>query len=53
MTRQPGESWSRTGGDPRLHVFETVVREQGINLAGKKDVKIEGITVVNTLYGKT
>ena len=39
----------KTGGDPRLHVFETVVREQGIDLAGKKDVKVEGITVANTL----
>jgi hypothetical protein len=36
------------GGDPRLHVFETVVREQAIDLTGKKDVKVEGITVVNT-----
>jgi len=39
----------KTGGDPRLHVFETVVREQGIDLAGKKDVQVEGITVANTL----
>jgi len=39
----------KTGGDPRLHVFETVVREQGIDLAGKKDVKVEEITVVDTL----
>ncbi|MGO9112352.1 MAG: DUF1565 domain-containing protein [Thermoguttaceae bacterium] len=39
----------KTGGDPRLHVFETVVREQGIDLAGKKDVQVDGITVVNTL----
>ena len=38
----------RTGGDPRLHVFETVVREQGIDLAGKKDVQFDGITVENT-----
>jgi len=38
-----------TGGDPRLHVFETVVRRQGIELSGKPNVKIEGITVVNTL----
>ena len=30
------------GGDLRLHVFETVVREQAIDLAGKKDCKIEG-----------
>jgi len=36
-------------GDPRLHLFETVVREQGIDLGGKKDVKIEGITLTNTL----
>ncbi len=36
------------GGDPRLHVFETVVREQGMHLGGK-DIKVEGITVTNTL----
>jgi hypothetical protein len=34
----------RVGGDPRLHVFETVVREQGIDLGGKKDTKFEEIT---------
>jgi hypothetical protein len=39
----------KAGGDPRLHVFETVVRNQGIELLGKKAVKIEGISVVNTL----
>jgi len=39
----------KTGGDPRLHLLETVVRQQGIDLAGKKDTKIEGITVVDTL----
>ena len=39
----------KTSGDPRLHVFETVVREQGIDLAGKRDVKVEDITVANTL----
>ena len=39
-------------GDPRLHSLETVVRERGINLDGKKDVKIEGITVVDTLQGR-
>jgi hypothetical protein len=39
----------KSGGDPRLHVFETVVREQGIDLIGKKDAKIEEITVVDTL----
>ena len=38
-----------TGGDPRLHLFETVVREQGIDLAGKENVKVDGITVANTL----
>ena len=37
-----------SGGDPRLHIFETVVRKREIDLAGKKDVKIEGIAVVNT-----
>jgi hypothetical protein len=36
-------------GDPRLHVFETVLREQGIALAGRKGVKIEEITVFDTL----
>jgi hypothetical protein len=36
-------------GDPRLHVFETVLREQGIDLTGKKNVKVEGIVEVNTL----
>ena len=57
-----GQSWSefsydqatrqitmKTGGDPRLHVLETVVREQGIDLAGRKDMEVEGITVVDTL----
>ena len=32
-------------GDPRLHLFETVVREHPIDLAGKKNVKVEGISV--------
>ena len=41
----------KTGGDPRLHVFETVVRAAGIDLAGRKDVKIEDIEVVDTLGG--
>jgi hypothetical protein len=36
-------------GDPRLHVIETVVREQAIELGGKKDVRFEGITVTNIL----
>jgi hypothetical protein len=39
----------KTGGDPRLHVFETVVRERGIDLAGRKDVKVEGVEVVDSL----
>jgi hypothetical protein len=38
----------KPGADPRLHVFETVVREQGIELVGTKDVKIEDIMVVDT-----
>ena len=38
-----------TGGDPRLHLFETVVRNSGINLEGRKDVKVEGVTVIDTL----
>ncbi|SPE51108.1 exported hypothetical protein [Verrucomicrobia bacterium] len=42
----------KTGGDPRLHLFETLVREQGFGLAGKKDVKVEGITVTNTLKSR-
>ena len=39
----------KAGGDPRLHLFETIVRERGIDLGGKKDTKIEDITVVDTL----
>jgi hypothetical protein len=39
----------KTGGDPRLHLFETVVRERGIDLAGRKDVKVEGVEVVDAL----
>ena len=39
----------KAGGDPRLHVFETVLREQGIDLGGKQNVKIEDIMVVDTL----
>jgi hypothetical protein len=37
----------KEGGDPRLHVLETVMRKQAINLAGKKEVKIEEIRVVD------
>jgi len=39
----------KSGDDPRLHVFETVLREQGIDLAGRKGAKIVEITVVDTL----
>jgi hypothetical protein len=39
----------KTGGDPRLHLFETVVRDSGIDLAGRKGVKVEGVKVVDTL----
>ncbi|MGO8696237.1 MAG: DUF1565 domain-containing protein [Limisphaerales bacterium] len=39
----------KNGGDPRLHRFETVLREQGIVLPGGKEAKIEGISVVDTL----
>jgi hypothetical protein len=39
----------KAGGDPRLHLFETVVRGRGINLEGRKDVKLEGLAVVDTL----
>ena len=39
----------KTGGDPRLHVFETVLRGKGIDLSGKRGTKIESITVVDTL----
>jgi len=56
-----GQPWSEFGydqttkrivvgkGDPRLHLFETVVRKQAIDLDGKKDVQVEGIKVTNTL----
>jgi hypothetical protein len=36
-------------GDPRLHRFETVVRERGIDLGDHKGVKVEGITVTSLL----
>ncbi len=36
-------------GDPRLHRFETLVRDQGVELGDRKNVKIEGIAVENTL----
>jgi hypothetical protein len=55
-----GQPWSEFGydstarrvtvksGDPRVHVFETVVRAQPIELGDQREVKLEGITVVNT-----
>ena len=39
----------KAGGDARRHVFETVLREQGVDLAGKPNARIEGIAVVDTL----
>jgi len=41
---------SVNGSDPRLHLFETVVRNQAIDLAGKQNVKIEGIAVQDPLH---
>ena len=38
-----------TIGDPRLHLFETVVREQAIDTDNRQNVHIENITVTNTL----
>jgi hypothetical protein len=46
-----GRIKAKGGDDPRLHLFETVVRERGIDLTGTKDVNIEDITVVDTLGG--
>jgi hypothetical protein len=43
----------KAGGDPRLRVFETVVREHGIDTTGRQGVKIEGIDVVDTLGAPT
>jgi hypothetical protein len=42
----------KAGGDPRLHVFETVLREQGIDLAGREDIQVEEIAVVDTLKAR-
>jgi len=36
-------------GDPRLHLFETIVRAQGIDFNNCKDADVEAIHVVNTL----
>lgn len=37
------------GGDPRLHLFETVVRKRGLDAAEAKAVKLDGITMTNML----
>jgi len=39
----------KSGGDPRLHVFETVVRKNGIDLAAAKGAKVEaaGVEIIN------
>lgn len=39
----------KNGGDPRLHIFETALRTEAIDLSNKKNVKLEGITVIDTL----
>jgi len=54
-----GQSWRAYGydreagrlvvkdADPRVHLFEVLVREHGIDLEGRKNVTVEGITVTN------
>ncbi len=37
------------GSDPRLHLFETVVRDRGIDLKAKRGIKIDNISVRDTL----
>jgi hypothetical protein len=39
-------------GDPRLHLFETVVREKGIDPQDKQNVRVEGITLTNLLSAR-
>jgi hypothetical protein len=39
----------KSGGDPRLHVFETIVREKAVDLDGKKEIQIRDIDVRNTV----
>lgn len=36
-------------GDPRLHLFETIERESVIDLNGKHDARVEGISMKDTL----
>jgi hypothetical protein len=43
-----GRITTKAGSDPRLHLLETVVRRQCIDVAGKKHVQIEEIRVVDT-----
>jgi len=47
--RAAGRITVTSGGDPRLHVFETLVRDQAIDLADRQDIKLERIQVVDTL----
>ena len=47
--RAAGRITVTSGGDPRLHVFETVVRAQAIDLADRQDIKIERIHIANVL----
>ena len=62
MLLRDGQPWSqfsydkmvrriilKSSGDPRLHVFEIIKRQQCIDLAGMDNVKIEKIAVVDTL----
>jgi hypothetical protein len=39
------------GGDPRLHLFETVVRRNALDLSGKANVRLEGLETANLLPG--
>ena len=34
-------------GDPRLHRFEAIIRSRAVDLNGKNNIKLEGITVTN------
>jgi hypothetical protein len=35
--------------DPRLHLYEVIIRQQGIVLEGRKDIKMLDISSINTL----
>ncbi|HUS47745.1 MAG TPA: DUF1565 domain-containing protein [Phycisphaerae bacterium] len=41
-----------SAGDPRMHVWETAVRKEAIDLAGRSGVKVEGIQSRDTLTEK-